>query len=240
MYRRLKLSFLVFTLILSTLILSACSTETPAPAPVPTATSQPPTATLPPATATSAPTATPEPTPTATLAPTETPTLEPSPTETASPTPTETAIPLATRSVSFPSVAAVPDPIYAYYITNPTGNPDGCQPSFGVSIGVSRSNDIAKDVKLALQSLLAVKSEYYGTLYNPLFRSNIKVQSVKFNTRTGLITVDLSGTYKPTGEKCDNTGVKSQVWDTIRQFRAVKMTNIYLNNIPFGDRVSND
>ena len=235
MYRRITLLYLALIL-----ILSACSAQTPVPTLAPTATSLLPTATLIPPTATPEPTATSEPTATETLAPTATPTLEPSPTETASPTPTETATPPATKSVSFPAVAAVNDPIYAYYISMPNGVADGCQNPFGLSIGVSRSNDIAKDVKLALQNLFAVKSEFYGSFYNPLFRSNIKVQKVNFDKSDGLITVDLSGTYKPTGEDCDNTGVKSQVWGTIRQFRAIKMTNIYLNGIPFGDRVSND
>lgn len=231
MSRRLTLLFLVFAL-----LLSACSAETPQPTPTPTETSLPPTATPPPPTPTAEPTATLEPTATETLAPTMTPTLEPTPTQ----TPTETATPLPTRSVSFPAVPVVDDPIYAYYILEHMAIADGCQPPFGVSIGVSRSGDIAKDVKLALQSLFAVKTEYYGSLFNPLYRSNIKVQSVKFNRSNGLITVELSGTYQPTGDPCDNTGVKSQVWGTIRQFNAVKMTNIYLNDIPFGDRVSND
>ena len=231
MSRRLALLFLVFAL-----LLSACSAQTPQPTPTPTETSVPPTATVPPPTQTPEPTATLEPTATETLPPTLTPTLEPSPTQ----TPTETATPLPTLSVSFPSVPFAKDPIYAYYITTPTGAADGCQLPFGMSIGVSRSGDISKDVKLALQSLFAVKTEYYGSFYNPLFRSNIKVQSVKFDRSTGLITVELSGTYKPTGDPCDNTGVKSQVWGTIRQFNAIKMTNIYLNDIPFGDRVSND
>ena len=233
MYRRLTLLFLVFAL-----FLSACSSETAQPTPQPTEPSLPPSATLPPPTQTPEPTATAEPTATQTPTPSATPIPQPSPTETA--TPTETLTPLPTRSVSFPSVAYVQDPIYAYYIWEQTAIADGCQPPFGVSIGVSRSSDIAKDVKLALQSLFAVKTEYYGSLYNPLYRSNIKVQSVKFNRGTGLITVELSGTYKPTGDPCDNTGVKSQVWGTIRQFNAIKMTNIYLNDIPFGDRVSND
>ena len=233
MHRRITLLFFALTL-----ILSACSAETPVPTPLPTATSLPPTATQITPTATPEPTATLEPTATETLTPTATPTPEPS--STATPTPTETATPPATKSVSFPAVAAVTDPIYAYYISMPNGVADGCQNPFGLSIGVSRSNDIAKDVKLALQNLFAVKSEFYGSFYNPLFRSNIKVQKVNFDKSDGLITVDLSGTYKPTGEDCDNTGVKSQVWGTIRQFRAIKMTNIYLNGIPFGDRVSND
>ena len=235
MSRRLTLLFLAFTL-----ILSACSAQTPIPTSTPTASPIPPTATNLPPTATPQPTATPEPTATPTPLPTETPTQAATPTETASPTPTETATSLPNSSVGYPSVPAVNDPIYAYYITSPNGAADGCQPAFGLSIGVSRSNDIAKDVKLALQSLFAVKTEFYGSFYNPLYRSKIKVQEVDFNQRNGLITVELSGTYKPTGEDCDNTGVKSQVWSTIRQFRAIKMTNIYLNGIPFGDRVSND
>ncbi len=109
-----------------------------------------------------------------------------------------------------------------------------------VSSGVKRTNDISENVKGALEVLLSYKSEYVGGLLNPLFRSNIRVQSVSFNQKNGLITVELSGTYKPTGDKCDNTRVKAQIWQTVRQFSAVKATNIYLNGIPFGDRVSND
>jgi hypothetical protein len=56
----------------------------------------------------------------------------------------------------------------------------------------------------------------------------------------GLITVNLKGTYTPSDDDCDNTRVKAQVWNTIKQQQGVETTNIYLNGIPFGDRVSND
>jgi hypothetical protein len=79
-----------------------------------------------------------------------------------------------------------------------------------------------------------------GGLLNPLFRSNLRVNNVIFNSKNGLITVDLTGTYKPTGDDCDNSRVKAQIWQTIRQYREIKATNIYLNGIPFGDRLSND
>ena len=174
------------------------------------------------------------------LPPTETPTVTvtPPPTETATPTPTETSA-APTVSISFPAVPVVPDPMYAYFIQLNTGGGVGCgDSSFGISAGFSRSNDIAKDVKLALEHLFSIKTEYYGSFYNPLFRSNIRVENVKF--RNGLITVNLRGTYMPSGDDCDNTRVKAQVWDTIKQQRGIEATNIYLNGIPFGDRVSND
>jgi len=109
-----------------------------------------------------------------------------------------------------------------------------------VGSGVQQKGGIESALKEALKRLFAYKDEYVGGLYNPLSRSNLRVNDVNFNEDDGLITVDLSGTYKPSGDKCDNTRVKAQIWGTVRQWREVKATNIYLNGIPFGDRVSND
>jgi hypothetical protein len=117
----------------------------------------------------------------------------------------------------------------------------GCGDSvIGVGTGLKKSGDMEGDIKEALTRLFAFKGEYFGSLYNPVFRSNLAVESVKFNSDNGLITVNLRGTYAPSGDDCDNTRVKAQVWNTIRQFRDIKMTNIYLNGGPFGDKVSND
>ncbi len=108
-----------------------------------------------------------------------------------------------------------------------------------VSSGVPLTGDIAKDVSGALSKLFASKWDYNGNLYNPLFRSTLNVQDVQFDGN-GLINVWLSGNYKPSGNACDNTGVKAQIWNTIRQFHKVTRTNIFLNRVPFGDRLSND
>jgi hypothetical protein len=93
-------------------------------------------------------------------------------------------------------------------------------------------------VSKALSILFANKSQYWGELYNPVSFSNLSVENVSFDD--GLITVNLRGTYIPSGDDCDNTRVKAQVWSTIRQYRDIKRTNIYLNGGPFGDKVSND
>ena len=195
-------------------------------------------------------TATPQP-PTATFTevpPTETPTVRPSETATAHPTgtPTSTLTETPTSTVTKdPNVSSGTGfgsgSVMIYYIHQGTGGPVcGTDSAVGVRSGVNASDDIAKNIKEALKILFAYKGKKFGELFNYLLPSNIKVQHVEFDPKTGLITVNLSGSYKPTGNDCDNTRVKAQVWNTIRQYSQIKATNIYLNGIPFGDRVSND
>ena len=226
-------------IILPMVVISGCASQTPEPTPVPpTATEVPPSNTPVPPTDTPVPptaTATETPTPTAISTSTETPL----PTNTPTSTPTYTSTPAPSSSGSVGS--SVENAIRIYFIQPNVGGTVGCgDNAIGIGIGQARSNDIGKDAKIALEQLLSYKSEYVNGLYNPLFRSNIKVASVKFRRSNGLITVNLRGTYKKPQDDCDNLRVKAQVWSTVKQFRGVKMTNIYLNGIPFGDRVSND
>lgn len=225
-------------LILLLAVVSGCATKTPEPTPIP------PTPTDVTPTITPQPTDTPvPPTPTAT----ETPTITASSTSTSSPLPTNTLTHTPTyTSTSPPSSGdtgggSVEDPIKIYFVQPPVGGAEDCGAvAIGVGIGQSRSNEISKDAEIALAQLFSYKSEYVFGLYNPLFRSNIKVSDVDFNRSSGLITVNLKGTYKKPQDDCDNLRVKAQVWSTAKQFRGVKVTNIYLNGKPFGDRVSND
>jgi hypothetical protein len=162
----------------------------------------------------------------------------PSPTGTATPTPTFTLVPATGRANS-----SLPSPsesgIKIYFVQLDTGGGVGCGDSVvAVGSGVKKSGDVSKDVKAGLDALFSNKWDYSGALYNPLFRSKISVQHVNYDD--GLISVHLSGDYNPSGDDCDNTRVKAQIWSTIRQFRDVERTNIFLNEIPFGDRLSND
>jgi hypothetical protein len=137
--------------------------------------------------------------------------------------------------------AAVKGNVLMYFIQLNTGGGVACGDSvIGVGTGVQSTGNIAKDVSAGLKQLFAADFKYASGLYNPLYVSRINVGNVKFDSKTGLISVWLHGTYKPTGDDCDNLRVKAQVWTTVRQYRDVKMTNIFLNDIPFGDRVSND
>lgn len=166
---------------------------------------------------------------------TATDTQEPTSTYTALPTETVTNTPAPTLESGKVARSFVENPIVMYFIQPNTDGPEACGDSIiGVGIGVSRSNDISNDVTLALEALLGQKSEWVLGLFNPVSRSSIRVRDVSFSE--GLITVNFAGTYVRSDEKCDNLRVKAQIWSTIRQFRAIKSTNIYLNNIPFGDR----
>jgi hypothetical protein len=128
-----------------------------------------------------------------------------------------------------------------YFISLGDGGPVACGDYLiGVSTGVSRSKDPERDITIALEKLFSYSQKYEFGLYNPLYLSNIRLDKVDFRSGGGLVNVYLRGKYVRPEDKCDNLRVKAQVWTTIRQFRAVKATNIYLNRVPFGDLVSND
>ena len=232
----------LFTVTILLALLAGCSAPTQAPtlAPQPAAatpTLEPPTATptLPPPTQTSTavpPTETTTPLPTATL--TEQPTL----TATATMTPTATLAPVVNQTPGLPAVSG--DSVKIYYIQQPAPGGSCSVTPVPVGSGLKRSKDVSKDAKAGLQVLLAARWLNSGGLYNPLSRSSIKVQSVSFDDNTGLISVWFTGDYNPTKDPCDNLRVKAQLWSTIRQFKGVTRTNIFLNNVPFGDRLSND
>ena len=227
------------------LLLSACTTATPEPTPEPTATALPPTSTqVPPSqtpTVTSTQTATNTASPTVTSTqhpPTKTATATPLPSDTPTLMPTETPTLAANQSPALPSASKGSPSMYMILVGSGGGN---CADSaIPVSTGLEAKGSVETDVTTALKQLFSIKSEYVGGLLNPLYRSNLRVNKVKFNSNNGLIVVELTGTYKPTGDPCDNTRVKAQVWSTVRQYKQVKATDILLNGIPFGDRVSND
>lgn len=227
--------------------MAGCATATQEPTPVPpsrtpepfTDTPLSPTDTpLPP---TDTPTSTPLP-PTPTLTKTETPLPTKTATSTLTPTPTMTETPLPpTPKPPTQTPASARKTVLIYFIHLGTGGTVGCGDSIvGASSGVKSTGDIAKDVAAGLKQLFTYKSKDVGWYYNPLYASRIRVEKVTHDSASGLISVHLSGTYKPSGDDCDNTRVKAQIWTTIKQFRAVTSTNIFLNSIPFGDRLSND
>lgn len=229
----------LFAILFVLQILTACTTTAPEP---PTPTNVPPTATLLPPTETPLPTATatftlPPPTDTPTLEPTFTPTVV---VDTETPTPTATSTPPPVPTIRFiPLPAALSGTINLYFIQLIPGSGPCNDRSFAVGSGIKISGDIEDDVKAGLTKLFSYKDQYYGEIYNPLYKSRIRVERVDFR-KGGLIEVWMSGSYQRSGDPCDNTRVKSQIWNTIKQFRGIETTNIFLNDIPFGDRLSND
>ncbi len=207
--------------------LSACSPAPVAPEPsATTAVSLAPSPTLlPPSPTPLPPTDTPNP-PTSTLTPTITQTSPPTETPAPSETPTET---------SPPPTASGEDAIYVYYIQKDTGGPVACGDSLiKVNTGAYRSGDNEADITTALHWLFN-KQQYIGNLYNPIFRSTWNITSVNFKSYEGLADISLDGAYVRSGDRCDDSRVRAQIWTTIRQFSGVKTVYILLNGNLLGD-----
>lgn len=166
--------------------------------------------------------------PTATPTATSTSTATPLPTET--PTPTETSTP-----TSPPPTASGEDAIYVYYILPKSDGPVGCGDSLvKINTGLYRTGDNATDIATALRNLFN-KQQYIGNLYNPVFRSNWRIDSVEFKDYEGLANVNLSGGYVRSVDRCDDSRVRAQIWTTIRQFPGVKTVYILMNGNLLGD-----
>jgi hypothetical protein len=212
---------LALTLLVA-LLLSACSAVIASPTPVP------PTFTPPPPTDTPLP---PTPTATDTLPPpTETPTHTPLPSE----TPTITFTPLPSETPSPSATPSGEDAIYIYYIQRPEGKGCGGSP-VKVNTGIHRTEDAMQDVKTALSRLFAFHTLEWGNLYNPWALSSISVADVGWGGNE--MVIQLTGDLVRTGDPCDSSRMRTQVWTTARQFPEFKQgqINIFLNSSLLGD-----
>lgn len=223
----LRSSFFRIVLSIVFLSLSACaSSSQPTGQVQASATSEIPSSTPIPATNTPLP---PTDTP---IPPTETAT----PTNTATQQPTDTPAPTTTPTETVPPPTASGDQaIYVYYILVGDDGPVGCGDSaVKVNTGVYRTGDVAEDVSSALKRLFN-KQQYIGNLYNPVYLSNWRVDSVEYKAYEGLVNVSLSGGYVRSGDRCDDSRVRAQIWSTIRQFPGVKTVYILMNGNLLGD-----
>ena len=179
--------------------------------------------------------------PTNTIVP-YTPTASPTKTSSLTPTITSTFTPTATYTSTPSSTATIDNPnnvLRIYLISTSTDGPICGDYAIGIRTLTSISDNVEQDVTNALIQLLGISSVMVGGLYNPLANSDIKLSNVDFDQADGLVTVYLRGEYHKPEDRCDNTRVRAQVWSTVKQFPQVKATNIYLNNMPFGDKLSN-
>jgi hypothetical protein len=185
---------------------------------------------------------TPAPTPTATKThpPTTTPLPSDTPVPPASSTPLPTEPPTAapTKQPLPPSgptaTLSKEDAVLVYYINKDEKGQFGCSEALWyVKTNIRKTGDIPTDVKAALSTILNYHSENFGILYNPAYASSISVSSVEFDN--GKVTVDLTGTYVHTKDKCDPSRFNDQLRYTIRQFPGVKDIFIRLNNAPLAD-----
>jgi LysM repeat protein len=124
-----------------------------------------------------------------------------------------------------PSFTQVQIPLVA----TDTAGPVGCGDTI---ILVKRSVPATTEpLTTAVKQLLSLHTQYYGQsgLYNPLYQSNLAVQSVTI--QNGQAVIRLSGSLRLGGE-CDDPRVAAQFDAIGRQFSTVQKVQVYINNKP--------
>lgn len=125
--------------------------------------------------------------------------------------------------------------IVNYFFILGTGGPLGCGDSiFYNNTGQVRTGDLERDIATALQKQLSNRAEYVGDLYNPLHKSNLKVNGVDFDPASGHVAISLNGSMSSTYD-CEAKRMGEQVLYTLSQFPEVKSRVIWLNSGLFED-----
>lgn len=191
-------------------------------------------------------TATPPPTSTLEI-PSETPTdiptstviVEPTGTQT-NPAPTNTvppptAVPPTAASTATLGEMNVKVILIALEDSGQSGTPIGCGDSaVPVTVTIPRTQGV---LRAALEKQLSMKQELYGEsgLYNALYQSDLQVRSVVINQGTAVI--HLTGDLV-LGGVCDSPRVQAQLEQTALQFSTVSAVDVFLNEIPLEDALS--
>jgi len=92
-------------------------------------------------------------------------------------------------------------------------------------------------LKAALEKLLSIKEQYYGEsgLYNALYQSDLKLKSVTIDQ--GKAVIHLTGTVM-LGGVCDAPRFEAQIKQTALQFSTVSDVEVFINDIPLEDVLS--
>ncbi len=111
----------------------------------------------------------------------------------------------------------------------------GCGDSaVAVTVVIPRTQGV---LKAALEALLSTKEQYYGEsgLYNALYQSDLHLKNVTIDQ--GKSIIHLTGTVMLEGV-CDNPRVEAQIEQTALQFSTVSSVEVFINDIPLEDVLS--
>ncbi len=152
--------------------------------------------------------------------------------------PTTTPITSAS-AVPFASSASEQQTIKVYLVALEDQGKSGPKIGCGDSI-IAVDRTVTKTpavLKATLDELLSLKKENYqqAGLYSAFYNSDLKTESAVIVN--GKATVKLTGVLS-IGGVCDNPRVQEQLTQTIKQFPTVKEAEIFINNKPITELLS--
>ena len=184
------------------------------------------------------------------LVPTDTATVVSSPTRQVNPTVT-VPIPSATNRVPPPTAilpsatTAPPNPtaaeqtvkifLIALEDNGQSGVLVGCGDSaVPVTVTIPPTQGV---LRAALEKLLSAKQQFYGEsgFYNALYQSDLELESVTI--AQGKAIINLAGTVM-LGGVCDSPRFEAQIEQTALQFSTVSSVEVFINDIPLEDALS--
>jgi hypothetical protein len=153
------------------------------------------------------------------------PILTPPPTPTPAPVPTQRE---EEKKLGVKYFLIIPD----------NGGPFACGDGIAYFYSGKSGKGIEEDIKVALNELFSVKTEYVGNYYNPIFKSNLRAKNVEVDN--GGATIWLRGTFVKPQSECEAKRIHTQVWRTASQFSEItKRPIIWVNNVLLGDLLQN-
>jgi hypothetical protein len=111
----------------------------------------------------------------------------------------------------------------------------GCGDSaIPINVTVPRTQGI---LRAALEKLLSAKQQFYGEsgYYNALYQSNLQIAGVTI--AQGKATIRLTGTVR-LGGTCDAPRLAAQIEQTALQFSTVSEVEVFINDVPLEDVLS--
>jgi len=123
-----------------------------------------------------------------------------------------------------------------YFLIIPdNGGPFACGDGLAYFYSGKKGNGVEDEITVALNALFAVKSQYVGNYYNPIYQSSLRVKDVELDD-TGHVTIWLGGNFVKPKNECEAQRMHLVVWETARQFPEVKhRPEIWVNNVLLGD-----
>ena len=126
-----------------------------------------------------------------------------------------------------------------YFLIIPdNGGPFACGDGIAYFYSGKNGKEVEDDIKVALNALFSVPTEYVGNYYNPIYKSNLRAKNV--DVENGGATIWLRGTFEKPMSECEAKRIHTQVWRTASQFSEIKKRPIiWVNNVLLGDLLQN-
>lgn len=131
--------------------------------------------------------------------------------------------------------------MYYYFVAADADGPIGCgEELIPFSTGILPTGDVSTDVRTVLERLFAAKVQYQYGAYNPLYISNLIIESSQYEEAFDEIVVRTTGNLNKGEKGCEWDRIRLVVRATVRAAANGESVEVRFNQHAFNDYVSSD